>query len=61
MSNSVGKILFSTIEPFEIPENLFTYLNKLVKIELRSKLTFTNDKLLFGWLYTIDPVSLRYF
>ena len=36
--------------------SMFEYLDEFVKIKLKE----TSDPL-FGWLYTIDPVSNRYF
>ena len=40
------------------PSELFKYINKFVNVKLKG----TNNKQaenIFGWLYTIDPVSFR--
>lgn len=46
------------------PSELFGYLKKFVKIQLKGNFVpapdecLTHDRALYGWIYTIDPVSL---
>ncbi len=42
------------------PSNLFKYLNKFVNIEFNPIYFTSKQKFIRGWIYTIDPVSLRF-
>jgi hypothetical protein len=37
-------------------DDLINYLNKFVKIEIKSK---RSQSPYYGWIYTIDPISYR--
>jgi hypothetical protein len=42
------------------PSKLYEYLNKYVKVNCKTKSENNPTKSLVGWLYTVDPVSMRY-
>lgn len=39
------------------PSKLFDYIKKYVKIKCKSVNANSKDKYLFGWVYTIDPIT----
>ena len=41
------------------PSLLFDYLYKYVQVTFKSSNKFVKSKSVFGWVYTIDPVSMR--
>lgn len=41
------------------PSELFKYINKFVSLKLKGTNSNQTESNVFGWLYTIDPISFR--